>query len=198
MRRGIFIGRCLEVQEAFAFAPPTEILAAIKLYCGDLYGGMLADLGAEPAIQLANCWSTTIKDVWGVPRGTHRVLTRWLGQGHTTIREDLFSRWVKFFQLLLTGPSPEVAVVARVAAADMRTTTARNNKLILDNTGLDVRVATPKQVLEEMRLRETEMTSAESHTARLLTRALEQRGFLDLNDICTKDITDTIESLCTT
>ena len=92
----------------------------------------------------------------------------------------------------------EEAVIARVAAADMRTTTARNNKLILDNTGLDVRVATPKQVLEEMRLRETEMTSAESHTARLLTRALEQRGFLNLNDICTKDITDTIESLCTT
>ena len=126
------------------------------------------------------------------------VSTRWLGQGHTTIREELFTQWVKFFQSLLTGPSPEEAAVARVAAANMRTTTARNNKLILDNTGLHVKVATPKQVLEEMRLRETEMTSAESHTARLLTRALEQRGFLNLNDICTKDITDTIESLCTT
>ena len=103
-----------------------------------------------------------------------------------------------FFQSLMTGPSPGVRSLLLVAAADMRTTTARNNKLILDNTGLDVRVATPKQVLKEMRLRETEMTSAESHTARLLTRVLEQRGFLNLNDICTKDITDTIESLCTT
>ena len=134
---------------------------------------MHPNLGAKPAIQLANCWSTTIKDVWGVPCGMHRMLTRWLCQGHTTIREDLFTRWVNFFQSLLTGPSPEVAVVARVAAADMRTTTARNNKLILDNTGLDVRVATPKQVLKEMRLRETEMTSAESHNARLIPRALE-------------------------
>ena len=98
----------------------------------------------------------------------------------------------------MTSPSPEEAAVARVAAANMRTTTARNNKLILDITGLDARVATPKQVLEEMRLRETEMTSAKSLTARLPTRALEQQGFLNQTDICTKDITDTIESLCTT
>ena len=52
----------------------------------------------------------------------------------------------------MTSPSPEEAAVARVAAANMLTTTARNNKLILDNLGLDVRVATPKQVFEEMRL----------------------------------------------
>ena len=54
----------------------------------------------------------------------------------------------------MTSPSPDEAAVARVAAANMLTTTARNNKLILDNPGLDVRVATPKRVFEEMRLRE--------------------------------------------
>ena len=40
-RRGAFIGKCLEVQEAFSFAAPATVLGAIKLYCGDLYGGML-------------------------------------------------------------------------------------------------------------------------------------------------------------
>ena len=35
MRRGAFIGRYLEVQESFSFAAPSEVLGAIKLYCGD-------------------------------------------------------------------------------------------------------------------------------------------------------------------
>ena len=43
-RRRAFSGKFLEVQEAFAFAAPAEILGAVKLYCGDLYGGMLARL----------------------------------------------------------------------------------------------------------------------------------------------------------
>ena len=34
MRRGSFIGRCLEVQEAFNFATPDDTLGAVKLYCG--------------------------------------------------------------------------------------------------------------------------------------------------------------------
>ena len=36
MRRASFIGRCLEVQEAFSFATPDNTLGAVKLYCGDL------------------------------------------------------------------------------------------------------------------------------------------------------------------
>ena len=44
IRRGIFIGRCLEVQESLSFAATLDVLGAIKLYCGDLYGGMLTCL----------------------------------------------------------------------------------------------------------------------------------------------------------
>ena len=55
MRRGCFIGRCLEVQEAFHCATPDNTLAAVKLYCGDLYGGMLARLDSPAAVQLMNC-----------------------------------------------------------------------------------------------------------------------------------------------
>ena len=47
MRRGIFIGRCLEVQESLSFAAPSDVLGAIKLYCSDLYGGMLTRLDSE-------------------------------------------------------------------------------------------------------------------------------------------------------
>ena len=78
MLRGAYIGKSLEVQEAFGFAAPTEVLGAVKLYCGDLYGGMLSRMDSEPVKQLTNCWNTTVKDVWGVPRNTHTVFTRWL------------------------------------------------------------------------------------------------------------------------
>ena len=63
MRRASFIGRCLEVQEAFSFALPNDTLGAVKLYCGDLYGGMLARLDSTAATQLMNCWGITVKDV---------------------------------------------------------------------------------------------------------------------------------------
>ena len=57
MRRWAFIGKCLEVQEAFSFAAPTEVLAAVKLFCGDLYGGMLmlARLDSDEATNLMTC-----------------------------------------------------------------------------------------------------------------------------------------------
>jgi hypothetical protein len=73
MHRGSFINRCLEVQDTFSFAAPDETLGVIKLFCGDLYGGMLARLDGAPASQLMNCWGMTVKDVWGVPRATHRI-----------------------------------------------------------------------------------------------------------------------------
>ena len=47
IRRGIFIGHCLEVQESLSFVAPLDVLGAIKLYCGDLYGGMLTLLDSE-------------------------------------------------------------------------------------------------------------------------------------------------------
>ena len=178
MRRGAFIGKCLEVQEAFSFAAPSEVLGAVKLYCGDLYGGMLARLDSPEAIKLMNCWGTCVKDVWRLHRATHSVYARWLGSGHTSIREDLLSRWPKFFRSLLNGPLPEVAVLARVAAADRRTATAANNAVILAATGLSAWTATADQVRAELRSREPEMTDDETTTAEMLLEALQQRASL--------------------
>jgi hypothetical protein len=196
MRRGAFIGRSLEIQEAFSFAAPAEVLAAVKLYCCDLYGGMLARLGGQPATQLMNCWGITVKDVWRVPRATHKVYARFLGSGFTTIREDLLSRWVKFFQSLLSGPSPEVATLATVAAADLRTTTAQNNRLVFSLTGLDARVATAAEVRTELRRREPDTTEDEEKTAGLLCQALQARNCIWLEGLDTTAITAQIDNLC--
>ena len=197
MRRGAFIGKCMEVQEAFSFAAPAEVLGAVKLYCGDLYGGMLARLDSPEAQRLMNCWGTCVKDVWGLDRATHKVYARWLGSGHSTIKEDLLSRWPKFFRSLLTGPSPEAAVLARVAAADRRTATAANNALILSATGLSAWTATGDQVRAELRSREPAMTDDEMATAEMLLEALQQRAYLHTQCADTTVITAQIHLLST-
>ena len=180
MRRGASIGKTLEVQEAFNFAAPAEVLGAVKLYCGDLYGGMLARLDSVPANQLMNCWAKTVKDVWGVSRATHSVYARWLSSGHSSIKEDLLSRWPKFFRSLLCGPSPEAATLARVAAADMRSATAANNALIFSATGLSAWTATAPQVRAELQRREVAMTADELKTTEYLLELLQISAELSL------------------
>ena len=158
---------------------------------------MLARLDSPEATKLMNCWGRAVKDVWGLHRATHRVYARWLGSGHTTIREDLLSRWPKFFRSLLNGPSPEAAVLARVVAADRRTATAANNALILSATGLSAWTATADQVRGELRSREPEMTDDETTTAEMLLEALQQRASLHTQCADTTVISARIDRLST-
>ena len=177
IRRGAFIGRCLEIQESFGFAAPPEILGAVKMYCSDMYGGMLYRLDSGPTRALTNCWNTTVKDVWGLPRSSHTVYARWLSSGHSSLREDLLARWPKFFRSLVTGPSPEAAVVAIAAARDARSTTAANNRTIREITGQSVWTVSGTEVRGALRERDT-MTVEERETATLLGWALQDRNSL--------------------
>ena len=113
-----------------------------------------------------------MKDVWGLPHTAHTVYTRWLSSGHTSLREDLLARWPKFFRSLVTGPSPEVTVVARLAARDARSTTAANNHAILGTTGLEVWTATAEQVRVRLRQCDVQMNYVEEETAVWLSGCL--------------------------
>ena len=196
MQRASFIGRCLEVQEAFSFAAPEDTLAAVKLYCGDLYGGILARLDSVAATQLMNCWGITVKDVWDVPRETHRVYARWLSDQCSSFREDLLARWVKFYQSLLTGPSLEVAVIATVAARDIRSTTGANNRLIRNTTGLDAKTATSQQVRSQLKEREVQKTEGEQAMAMEISYMLEDRARMTHEGLDTRMISQQIGNLC--
>ena len=180
MRRGAYIGKTLEVQAAFNFAAPAEVLGAVKLYCGDLYGGMLARLDSVPASQLMNCWAKTVKDMWGIPWATHSIYARWLSSGHSSIREDLLSRWPKFFRSLLSGPSPEATTLARVAAANRRSTTAANNALLLAATDLSAWTATAAEVRSELQQWKEAMKPEQLSTSDYLLELLQTRAELSL------------------
>ena len=104
MKRSSYISRSLEVRESFSFASPCQVLAAIKMYASDLYGGMLWKLDELPAQQVMNCWFTTVKDVWGVTRATHTATARWLACDNSSFQEDLLARWAKYFQSTFQVP----------------------------------------------------------------------------------------------
>ena len=56
-----FITRSLEVREQFSFAPPMEVLKAVRVYCCDHYGSMLWSMKGDKARQYCNSGNTCIK-----------------------------------------------------------------------------------------------------------------------------------------
>ena len=52
------------------FASPVEVLAAMRVFCCSFYGCMLWDLGGTATGQVYAAWSTAVKLIWEVPRGT--------------------------------------------------------------------------------------------------------------------------------
>ena len=74
---------------------------------------------------------------------------RWLACPHTSLREDLLTRWTNLYQSLQNSSSPEVATIASVAAGDLRTTTGGNNYLIT-KLGLSASNALAAEVREKM------------------------------------------------
>ena len=159
-----------------------------------MYGAMLWRLDSEPALKFTRCWNTCVKNVWGLSRATHTATVRWLASPHTSLREDLLARWVKFFQSLLSSSSPEVATIARVAAGDLRTTTGAKNYMIT-KLGLSASTATPAEVREKLRQSEPEESKEEMARLGLL---LEQRGAsFYAGEEKDNDLNKIIDYLCT-
>ena len=157
------------------FAGPTEVLAAVKLFADNLYGGMLWRLDSPEAHQVMRCWNTTVKDVWGLDRATYTARVRWLASPHSSLREDLLSRWVKYFQSCVSSRSPEVCTIARIAAGDLRITTGSNNRLISD-LGLDPFTTTTAEVREKIQESKPQETEEQMARLGLLLELLQRRG----------------------
>ena len=126
-KKGRFIGNSLSIRETFSFAQPAQILKAVQVYCCDLYGSMLWNLFGEQAGQYYHSWNTCTKLVWNLPRQTHRYFVdNLLSCGLPSIRSQVLNRYGNFVRSLLSSPSKEVAVVARITAMDASSITGLN------------------------------------------------------------------------
>ena len=137
-KRAQFIDTSVKVREAFHFAHPMEQIQATEKYCTAVYGSNLWDLRSKEANMLVNAWRTGHKLAWGVPRSTHTYLVEEvLAPGLQHLQASIFHRFVTFFRGLLASPSQEVAVVARLAARDLRSNLGSNLEEVRRRTGLD-------------------------------------------------------------
>ena len=119
--RAKFIDKTVDVREQFAFALPRQQLQMIQILCCDGYGSMLWELQSNKAEQLFKCWNTAVKLVWGVPRSTFTYLVEGhLAGGQMSLRNQILSRYSGFFRGLLSSPSREVRLLARLVKSDPR------------------------------------------------------------------------------
>ena len=154
IKRAQFIDTSTNIRDVFSFANPDQVLRAISLYCGHCYGSMLWDLSSEMSGQFFRSWSTAVKLAWGVPRSTHTYLVNHLlAVNHSSFREQLLVRYVKFFSKLRSSKATPVKFLVNIVASDIRSTTARNLHLIQQETDIDPWVTSGKAV-EEKLLRE--------------------------------------------
>ena len=138
VKRAEFIRKSCDIRETFSFASPVEVLRAVKVFAGDLYGGNLWQLRGDMAKQVFNAWTTCIKLAWQVPRGTHTYFVdRMLACGISHTRDDILARYVTFLKALRKSPSKEVSVLVNIVGRDIRITTGNNLHLVRDLTGLD-------------------------------------------------------------
>jgi hypothetical protein len=135
--RAKFIDTTVDVREQFAFAHPRQQLQMIQILCCDGYGNMLWELQSNKAEQFFKSWNTAVKLVWEVPRSTFTYLV----EGHLageqlSLRNQILSWYPGFFRGLLSSPSREVRLLARLVKDDPRSTTCRNLRYIRQMTGL--------------------------------------------------------------
>ena len=199
-KRAAFIERSLQVREQFNFAHPIEVLRAVNIYCCDHYSGMLWDLQGDLARQYCNVWSTCVKLTWRLPRATHSYFLEYLSGSLISVKRDLLGRYVGFYRSLKNSPSTEVRILASIVAKDVRTTTARNLRLVEAETGLTWAAGSP---CVKKKLLDNELVVPEPVRWRLsyLGKLLEERdqhvyqGLEDTEAVVL--LQSLIDSLCT-
>ena len=147
------------------------------------------------ACQIYRSWSTTVKDVWDVPRSTHTFLVdNLLSAGFYSVKQQLAGRYVNFFLGLLKSLSPEVRTVASMVGRSARSTTGRNLMYIGRETGLDPWRCKAWMVKEK--IPRTEVPVGDGWRVQYLAKLLMTRKEMKTNCQNTDEITTLIESLC--
>ena len=139
-----------------------------------------------------------MKLCWDVPEATHTLFVEHLlGEEFTSLRVNVLSRYVKFFQSLVCHSSREVALVANLVGRDIESTTGRNLRCISTDTGLNPWRATSSHIKNAYKS-QVVLDQRDSWKIHLLKTYLEKRQLLKEQLKPTDEIEDLVDSLCTT
>ena len=133
-----------------------------------------------------------MKLVNDVPRSSHSYLVENVfTSGYILVKTELMAR---FFDKLKNSKSTEVQFLVNIVSQDIRSTTARNLNLVSKETGKCLRNLSPKVVRELVRT--PGVPDRQLWRVNLLQRLLRDRRHLESLAMNTEDITDMINSLC--
>ena len=196
--RAKFIDKTVEVRNQFSFAHPEQVLKMVKVLCCDAYGSMLWDLQSDPAEQLFKCWNTCVKLVYRVPHSTFTYMVEgFLASSQVSLRNQVLSRYPGFYRNLLSSPSREVRMLAKMVSTDPRSSTCKNLKYL--------RKAVQHGQAEKFsswRVRELlpvkSVPEKEKWRLGLLSHLMElrQKKYFEVED--SKQISAMVDSLCST
>ena len=196
-RRAAFISRSMQVRSQFSFAPPAQVITAVRLLCCHGYGAVLWRLDSAPASSYFKAYSSCIRRIFRLPPNTFSYIV----EGHLTsglapLRNLVFARYPGFLQRLSASPSREVAIMAEMALRDARTVTASNTRMLTKLTGVDCTMA-DKFSMKSL-LQAKEVPECERWRLGLLDSLLELRTQQEKEGTDTKRVVAMLSSLCTT
>ena len=167
-----FINTSVEIRDTFSFAEPCQVLAAVHVYAGHYYGSMLWQLDSDMVGQFCRAWSTCVKLTYDCPRYTKTwIVENLLAKEFIPVKTELMSRYITFYQSLLTSASDEVCFLVKTVTEDVRSTPSRNLNLIRQETGLDPLRSSAMQVkLETKKLEIPEKDSWRLETLEFLLK----------------------------
>ena len=127
--------------------------------------------------QYFTSWRTCVKLAWQVLRQSLTYLVdHLLCSDLTSVRSDIFARYIKFVRGLKASPSMEVSVMSGVVAGDINATTGQNLNVIWWETGLDPLTASLFKMKAAIGSRLAEVLGEDIWRLQYLCKLLEARG----------------------
>ena len=156
---------------------------------------MIHDLASPSTESIFKSWNTAIKLSWNVTRSTFTyIVENLLAKNFQTLRNQIYSRYSRFFQSLLNSSSKEVSFLANIVSRDCQSVTARNIKLVDKAAGRspwDYSTVRIKAGLEKLPVPENN-----DWRFPLLLKMLEYRRSEENQLHNTDNLTQMIDSLC--
>ena len=158
---------------------------------------MLYDLTSQASLSYLKSWNTFVKLAWDVPLDTCTYLVEnTLAENFISLKKQVYSRFIKFFQNLFCSSSKEVRHLARIVSRDPRSTLYRNIQHIEQISGLSPWDFSNWRILKKIENAVVPENNEwrMSFLKKLLSIRLQKASLLE----DTSQLTEMINSLCNT
>ena len=148
-KRSSFIGKVNSLNQEFYYCTPDVRTKIIELFCTSYYSSSLWDLFSKNCDKLFKSFNVSIRIINNIDRKTHRYFIEHLiNTDHPQVMCS--SRFVKFYNTLLTCSKPSVRILAKVTSLDANTVLYGNLQNIATKCNIDIELLTPMEVKQNM------------------------------------------------